>query len=298
VFVARPGPASSCAGPNLIRAERATFTGPARFLADDGNRAGVGAYLADMTRPFGIEPHAELSGHSYGEMATALMASIVPEDDPVDLLVLAFSVHDLWPGRATAAYLSKVCPGTPMSFAICDQGRTAAFTGLRVIRAYRPRRALLIVVEQATIPYDSPATPPAEHRGIAMLFGDAAGSPVADVHQHSGVAPDAVAAHTVATIAELSAGHGAVRVVLGDELATAWPTHPGHPVVPAGQPATGVWWQLAEQLTGPAELVVVADYDPFLRNLCLTGIDTSSTVHRYGPSACVGLSRRGSGSGG
>ncbi len=276
MFVARPGPVSSCAGPNLIRTERATFPGSAGFLADDGNRAGVGTYLADMTRPFGIEPHAELSGQSYGEMATALVSGVVAAVEPVDLLVLAFSVHDVWPGRATAAYLSRVCPGTPLSFAICDQGRAAAFTGLRVIRAYRPRRALLIVVEQATIPYDSPATPPAEHRGVAMLFGDAAGSPVAGVLQHPDVAPGAVADAAAAGIAELSAGRDGVRVVLGDGLAAAWPAHPGHTVVPAGQPATGVWWQLAEQRTGPAEPVVVADYDPGLRSLCLAGIERSA----------------------
>lgn len=272
MFATRPGPASSRAAPNLIRTERATFVGPARFLTDDDHRASVGAYLADMTRPFGIEPHSELSGQSYGEMSAALVSAIVPTEEPVDLLVLAFAVHDLWPGRATAAYLSRVCPGTPMSFAICDQGRAAAFTGLRVIHTYRPRRALLLVVEQATIPYDSPATPPVEHRGVAMLFGDAAGSPVAGVHQHSGVAPDSVADHTTAGIAELSAGHDEVRVVLGDGLATAWPEHPGHTVVAAGQPTTGTWWQLADQLTDPADLVVIADYDPDLRNLCLTGI--------------------------
>jgi hypothetical protein len=268
VFVTRPGPASSC-GPNLIRTERATFTGPARFLADEDNRADVGAYLADMTRPFGIEPHAELSGQSYGEMATALVAATVSAAEPIDLLVLAFSVHDLWPGRATAAYLSRVCPGTPMSFAICDQGRAAAFTGLRVIRAYRPRRALLLVVEQATIPYDSPATPPAEHRGVAMLLGDAAGSPIVDVHQYPDVAPDAVPGQAAAGIAALSAGGKEVRVVLGDGLATAWPAHPGHTAAPVGQPGTGAWWHLAEQRTDP---VVVADYDPGLRVLCLTGI--------------------------
>ncbi|WP_133904434.1 2-hydroxy-acid oxidase [Actinophytocola oryzae] len=270
--MSRPGPAASCAGPNLIRTERATFTGPARVLADDEHRAGVGAYLADLTRPFGIEPHAEWSGQSYGEMAASLLATTVAE--PVDLLVLAFSVHDLWPGRATAAYLSRVCPGTPMSFALCDQGRAAAFTGLRVIGAYRPRRALLIVVEQASVPYDSPATPPARHRGVAMLFGDGPGSPVTGVHQYPDVAPDAVAGLTRAGIAELSTGHDEVCVVLGDGLAAAWPGHPDYTVVPAGQPATGAWWQLAEHLNGPAELVVVADYDPQLRYLCLTGFGT------------------------
>jgi hypothetical protein len=280
VFVARPGPSLSCGGPNLLRTERATFPGPARFLADDGNRAGVGAYLADLTRPFGMAPHAELSGQSYGEMAAALVAAIVPAEEPVDLLVLAFSVHDLWPGRATAAYLSRVCPGTPMSFAVCDQGRAAAFTGLRVIRSYRPRRALLLVLEQAAIPYDSAATPPAEHRGVAMLFGDTAGSPVAAVHQLPGVPVDAVAGHAAAAVAELSAGRDEVRVVLGDGLATAWPAHPGHTVVPAGQPDTGVWWRLAGQLTDPAELVVVADYDPELGDLCLAGFEKPATPGR------------------
>src|SRR2546430_11888237 len=120
----------------LIRTERGTFPGPARFLADKGNRADIAAYLADMTRPFGTEPRPTLSGHSYGEMATALVAAIVPAAEPVDLLVLAFSIHDMWPGRAAATYLSHICPGTPMSFAICDQGSAAAFTGLRVIRDY------------------------------------------------------------------------------------------------------------------------------------------------------------------
>lgn len=276
MFVARPGPAPSRAGPNLMRTERATFPGPAGFLADEDNRAGVGAYLADMVRPFGIELHAELTGQSYGEMAAALVTAVVPAAEPVDLLVLAFSVHDLWPGRATAAYLSRVCPGTPMSFALCDQGRAAAFTGLRVIRAYRPRRALLLVVEQAAIPYDSPAAPPAEHRGVAMLFGDATGSPVTGVHHHADVAPAAVAGHAAAGIAALSAGHDEVRVVLGEGLATAWPAHPGHTVAPAGQPATGAWWPLADRRADPADLVVVADYDPDLRDLCLTGIGTAA----------------------
>jgi hypothetical protein len=46
--------------------------------------------------------------------------------------VLAFSPHDVQPGRQTAAYLSAVNPGAPMAFAVCDQGSAAAFSGLRV----------------------------------------------------------------------------------------------------------------------------------------------------------------------
>jgi hypothetical protein len=257
----------------LIRAEHRTFTGPAESLADEHHRAEVAAYFADLIRPFGTEPGAEPSGHSYGEMAKALLAAIVPEPEPVELLVLAFSIHDMWPGRATATYLSHVCPGTPLSFAICDQGSAAPFTGLRVIRDHGARRALLIVVEQAMLPYDCAATPPAAHRGVAMLYGDATGSRVTDLRQHPNVAPADVAGLASRQVAELSAGHRRVRLVLSDALATAWPGHPDHTRAVAGQPMTGVWWHLAEALTGSASLVVIGDYDHELRYLCLAGIE-------------------------
>ena len=165
---------------------RRTFTGPAKFLADPGNRARVGEYLADAARPYAREvpaalfgePPSPALGHSYGEMAEALIGPAVSADEPVGLLVLAFSIHDLRPGRQTAAYLSHLTPGAPMAFAICDQGSAAAFSGLRIAREYASsagiRRALLIVVEQAALPYDCPVPVPAQHRGVAMLYGDCA----------------------------------------------------------------------------------------------------------------------------
>jgi hypothetical protein len=261
----------------LISAERKAFPGPARFLADDVHRAEVAEYLADMTRPFGTEPDPELCGHSYGEMANKLVAAVVPAAEPVDLLVLAFSIHDMWPGRATAAYLSHVCPGTPLSFAICDQGSAAPFTGLRVIRDYGLPRALLIVVEQAALPYDSAAPLPAEHRGVAMLYGNGddsdSGPRVTALRQHPDVDPKAVAHLASRDIAELSAGRRGVRVALNDALAAAWPGHPDHTEVPAGQPVTGVWWHLTDALAAPADLVVAADYDPGLGYLSLAGFE-------------------------
>jgi len=68
-------------------------------------------------------------------MAEALIRELVPADAPVDLIVLAFAVPDVRPGRATATYLSHVCPGNPLAFAVCDQGSAAAFTGLRLARS-------------------------------------------------------------------------------------------------------------------------------------------------------------------
>jgi 4-hydroxymandelate oxidase len=304
VFVARPPDKPPLRRDlHLVRAARRAFTGPAEFLADPQNRARVGEYLADMARPYAIEvpaalfcePPSAALGHSYGEMAQALIGAAVPADEPVDLLVLAFSIHDLRPGRQTAAYLSHVTPGAPMAFAICDQGSAAAFSGLRIASEYASsagiRRALLIVVEQAALPYDCPATVPSQHRAVAMLYsamlyGDCAmpQARVVGVRQHPGVPPGSVAGLAAADLAELAAGHHDVGLVLSDALAAAWtaPAAGRVRVMPPGQPATGVWWGLVDELAadaGQQDLLVAADYDPDLRYLCLTAFDT-------GPRSC------------
>jgi hypothetical protein len=302
VFVARPpaAPRSAGSGPTtppyrrdlyLVRAERRTFDGPAGFLTDPANRARVGEYLADMARPYACEvpaaPFGELAealGQSYGEMAEALIGPIVAADEPVGLLVLAFSIHDLRPGRQTAAYLSHVTAGAPMAFAICDQGSAAAFSGLRIAREYASsagiRRALLIVVEQAALPYDSPAEVPLRHQGVVMLYDDRAGPAprVAGIRQHPDVPPGAVAGLAAADLADLAGDHREVGLVLGDALAAVWtaPAAGRVRVMPPGQPSTGVWWGLVDELGGDAgrpDVVVAADYDPGLRYLCLTAFE-------------------------
>ena len=288
-----------------MRASRRSFTGPADFLADPGNRARVRVYLADMARPYGrvvraedfAEPLSSALGQSYGEMAAELIGSVVSADEPVDVLVLAFSIHDLRPGRQTAAYLSHVTPGTPMAFAICDQGSAAAFSGLRIAGEYASsaavRRALLIVVEQAALPYDGGAAVPAHHRAVAMLFGDgpvlSGDGPqlrVTAVRQHPGVPPGCVASLAATELAELTAGCQATGVVLGDALATLWtaPAAGRVRVMPPGQPSTGVWWGLIDELAGQdghPGTVVVADYDAQLRYLCLCAFGTAAAASEH-----------------
>ncbi|MDU0289795.1 hypothetical protein [Saccharothrix longispora] len=253
----------------LVRAGRRAFTGNADVLADDDHRAQVTDYFADLVRPFDAGPVTDLSGQSYGEMAKALVSDVVPPTEPVDLLVLAFSIHDVWPGRATATYLSHVCPGTPMSFAVCDQGSASPFTGLRLIGDYGVRRALLVVVEQAALPYESAAATPSAHRGVAMLYEGSAGARATEVLQYPDVGPDTVAELARRGVAELSAGHPGARVALSDSLAAVWPDHPDHTRAPAGQPTTGVWWDLAG---AHEDTVLAGDYDPELRYLCLARV--------------------------
>jgi 4-hydroxymandelate oxidase len=325
VFVARPPvppaprarpappvqPAPRC-GPRLIRSARSTFTGSAAFLTDPANRAQAGTYLADLGRPYGLEVPAEpAAGHSYGEMAEALIGPVTRADEPVDLLVLAFSVHDLRPGRPAAAYLSHVTPGAPMAFAVCDQGAAAAFTGLRIVRDYMAssavRRALLIAVEQAALPYSVAEPLPARHQGVALLLDNGLpgrpaapgpdgpagpgtpagpGAPagphpsLAGLRQHPATPPGDVARLAAGDLSALAAGRRDVHLIVGAALAPLWTAPAASRVrtMPSGQPSTAIWWGLTEQLDGPgpAELTVAADYDPALGYLSLAAFAQSS----------------------
>lgn len=270
----------------LARAVHRPFQATARLLDDPALRDETARYFDDLARPYGYaarpgvlgDEHAPSPGQAYGEMAAALIGSLVDPAEPVDLLVLAFSVHDMLPGRATATYLSHVCPGTPRSFAICDQGTAAAFSGLRIVASYAAaglcHRALLIVVEQAVLPYDTPARRPADHHGVAMLYeAGARASALARVgalRQRAGVDPDAAGALAAAGVAEL-AGGGEVYTVLSGQIAETWAGHEARvSVAPPGQPGTGVWSTVVDDLTGrPGERVIAADYDPDLRYLSL-----------------------------
>jgi hypothetical protein len=299
VFTARPpaattsAPATPTAGLALVRSVRRVFDGPAEFLADPDNRARIAEYVTDLAEAYGRKVPPDLFGErrsaelgqSYGEMAGSLIDSVVSNVEPVDLLILAFAVHDLRPGRQTAAYLSHRTPGAPMAFAICDQGSAAAFTGVRIAREYAAsvgiQRALLIVVEQAALPYDCPVPLPAQHRGVAMLYAadPAPSTRLAGLRQHAAVAEEDVAAVAAADLADLTAGHGEVSLVLGDALAARWsaPAAARVRVVPAGQPSTGVWWELVDELdTVHKGYIVAAAYDAELRYLCLTAFDTGS----------------------
>jgi 4-hydroxymandelate oxidase len=239
-----------------------------------------------------------------------MIGAVVAPDEPVDLLILAFASHDVRPGRATATYLSHVCPGNPLAFAVCDQGSAAAFTGLRLVRDYLGsggvrgsgdvRRALLLVLEQATLPYDTPpdAPVPSGHTGVALRLerdpavagdeqqGAATGSPrLSTVRVHPDIGPDpepltALVAGTLPT-GTLPTGAGTLLLVNAALGAIIGPTAPATTfpatvrVAPAGRPFTGLWWELAgaiREAPVPGQ-VLLADYDAGLRYLSLAAID-------------------------
>jgi hypothetical protein len=298
VYATLPPAGGRAAGTGRLRITaiaRRAFDGPPEITRQAGHEAHLRRYLSDMLRPYGITLRDSVAGHSYGEMAAVLTGELAAPGQPVDLLVLAFAIPDIRPGRATATYLSEVCPGRPFAFAICDQGGAAAFTGLRLVgeylRAGTCRRALLLVVEQAALPYHTgvPVEVPTGHTAVGLRCEPAGQVAVGRVRQHAEVAPQRAGDLLADALAEARggvAGAGEVTLVTDARLAArlSGPTVGQVRVAPSGRPHTGVWWELAAALHRPAgtpsatagERLLLASYDRQLRYLCLATIDRTS----------------------
>jgi 4-hydroxymandelate oxidase len=232
-------------------------------------------YVADLTAPYGLAVREELIeqgvGHSYGEMCLPLLDELVSEERPADLLVLATAIPDVRLGRATATFLGWHCAGTPMAFAVCDQGLLAAFTALQLIDGYARtgdcRRAVLLVAEQPTLFHELPVPTPVPDRAAAAgVVLETDGPPGAlSVRRHPKVAASDVADVLAAEVARLA---GEPTVLLGVHLAELLADRSvGRDVraCPANQPFTGSWLELSRGLSGWQDgggQVVLAEYDP------------------------------------
>ena len=222
-------------------------------------------FVSDLVGPDGPALREDLLergvGHAYGEMGEVLLRAALAPDERVDLLIVAFDVPDVQPGRANAVHLSRFCPGSPLAFAVCDQGTSAAFTALRIASDYGRtggiRRAVVLVMEQTALHHvpERPVPLPDRHRGVAIVCerSEEAGM---TVRQSSGpdLGPD-LGAELVRT----------ERKALGPDAAVLL----GADVAP-GQPLTGVWTELAARLPGwraEGRPVLVADLDRRLGRL-------------------------------
>jgi hypothetical protein len=248
-------------------------------------------YVADMTAPYGIAVREDLleqgAGHSYGELCVPLLAELVSEERPADVLVLATGIPDIRYGRTTATYLSWHCPGAPLAFTVCDQGLLAAFTALHLIEGYARtgdcRRAVLLVAEQPTLYHELPVPAPLPARAAAVgvvLETDGAGGAggALSVRRRTKLTEDDVAEALAAEVARLSGG-AVPTVLLGPGLGgvVADRRVDGDVVVCAeDQPFTGIWQELARHLPGGqdgARQVLLAEYDATM------GYLFSATVH-------------------
>lgn len=248
---------------SLRRSVRLDFA-PSEVSAGVGTVGGAAAerlaeretYHRDLLRPYGLDLDLGAltgGGSSYGEMGQALLERAVAPDEPLDLLVLAYAVPDLDPGRATATYLSHRCPGRPTAFAVSDQGTAAAFTGLKLIAEYTRtgavRRSVLLVMEQPTLPYDPgvPVALPVAAAGVALVLEASADSSDPRLQ---------VVSVSVSSAADRQASSSPKTVTITAD---------------AQRPYTGVWWQLAGLLAddaAAARSVVLTDFEPVSRAHC------------------------------
>lgn len=298
---AGPGPGAG-AGFRVRRAAARAFGGRSASSLDPDLRV----YLADLVRPYRLALREDLlstgAGHNYGEMAEELIRTTVSEDEPVDLLVLAFAIPDVRPGRSTALYLSSICPGEPLAFALCEQGAGTAHSALKLVHDYGRgggfRRGMLIVLEQAAVHYEPAPTrdgrPPVIPTGAAAValicdYVGAQGS--VDIRQHAEQTPESAYALLGKEIAALGADRDQTVVILGSGLAQADLDTTGcRQVIRAdpGQPFTGQWSALAEGLPGWTEtgsLILLADYDSDLQRLSLSRIDPAAGEPSLNPGA-------------
>jgi hypothetical protein len=283
------GRSTQVGGPlRIAGAQRLMYEQPSKTARDPR----LAQFLTDMLMPyqmrFSSESLAGGTGQSYGEMGEPLLAAMVSDDRPVDLLVLAFAIHDLRPGQATSTYLSSLCPGHPMAFSVCDQGVAAGFTGLRLIQTYartgRFDRALLLVMEQTALHYEParPAPRPERNAAVGILLDGSGTAALRPVRQRPAVPAEQASARLADDIAELVADRSDVTLVVGAEYTDDLLTDrrlaglvDEFVIAPAGQPATGAWWELAGLLDRPdwRRLVLVADYDRPLGYLSLAAAD-------------------------
>jgi 4-hydroxymandelate oxidase len=152
---------------------------------------------------------------------------------------------------------------------------------MRLIREYARtdglRRALLLVLEQATLPYATGSAPmPGGNTGAALLFGDGAG--VSELDRVT-VRPGADLASVPAVISARCRDARDTTLVVGASVADQVSELPGSDIrtALAERPHTGAWWELAGALAdAETSRLVLADYDDESRSLCLADFSLNS----------------------
>ncbi|MBQ1076217.1 hypothetical protein KBX06_24110 [Micromonospora sp. C31] len=283
------GPAApgDAAGPALERIVPFTFApGPAPTPDD------TSALISHMESLYG--PFADLdwltggAAVSYHDMVRHVVGELGEALADVDLAVTVDASPDCRHQSFPAALLAELLPGEPLQMGISEQGVAGPFTALRIahqqVRSGAARRALVLVMEQSTLPPDDAAVRPTRDVAVALLLG-----------------PDGTVAVDPPTITVTRAAPAtwpaaeADLVVAGAGL-TGTPF--GAPVVraPGGHPCAGVWLALAEALAGgapPAGRVLVADADPVLPYRCAVTLTVPAA--RPEPSARIRRSARARG---
>ena len=247
---------------------------------------------ADVLELYGMRP--ETAGeprqrrNSFTDMALAAVSWLSPADRCVDLVIIAHATPDAEPGFVACTLSERLAEGT-LVFAISDQGPAAQFTALRVADAYvrtgAHRRCLVLLLDQKTVAGPVPPAPgadPLRDSAVALVLDDTGDGPAGGsallLWQRTGLDAADVGQAIRDALPRMipAADTGRTRVVHGPGLdAHAALLPPGRRRARDGMPCTGLWTEFAAMARaegGALKSLVLADYDPELRYLCLCAV--------------------------
>ncbi len=247
---------------------------------------------------------------SYKDMASTVLSELAPRLDGVDVVVLAYATPDIDNREFVGCFIADTVPGGPLVFSISDQGPTVPFTALRLAADYLEdcagRRALVLVLDQLTAPWEMPdrALVPTCNAAVALVLEHpaarrgAAGPRTFGWH-HTGVGAEEIGAALASVRARV--GRGAVLIAGRDTPLSDATIAAAEAVFVAdrGRVCTGVWHALdayrADHPDGRAPVVVV-DYDPVWRYLGIAVFDAPAAERTAAPestAAAEGVSAAG-----
>jgi hypothetical protein len=164
-------------------------------------------------------------------------------------------------------------------FAISDLGRLAPFSALEVVRSHPDGRALVIALDQGTVPYADPqlaTLDTAADHAVGLLLGAGGLADLRTLRLLTNISPDRV---EVAVAAELSAAPVDLAIIGSHVPSTA-----SHRVrrAPDDQLCSGVWSVLAQELAAPhsrCRRISVIEYEPVLQTIGFLHLEISAHDH-------------------
>ncbi|ONH37574.1 hypothetical protein [Protofrankia coriariae] len=271
-----PAPGGRMAGLGLVEVAHRQF-GPGGGRIDDPFSE---RHFTDLTSGYGMTYRADVAarsrGNTFAAMSAALVDGLAPAPDPFGVAVVAHATPDLDCRYAAATYLSDL-PGVLLSFAVSENGGCTPFTALRLAGAYTARhslrRAVVLVLDQSTLPYDlAPGVAPAGDAGVALVLGEGGDSMsfghVAGARRTnlSGAVAEAIG-QAIGQALPGGVGGTPVEVLAGPGVETGQvPAEFGRVTrIDNGFPCSGLWSALATRFGQPARpgsLTVLVDADP------------------------------------
>jgi hypothetical protein len=285
------GPGGAAA-PTLERVITFTFT-----AADRGTQPSqAGAFQDHMESLYG--PFADLSWLeggavvSYHDMARVVARELAAELARVDLVITVDASPDCRHQSFPGCLLTDLMPGEPLMMGISEQGVAGPFTAISVaarqLSSGGSRRALILIMEQSTLPPDDDAVRPQHDVAVALLLGPdgtiSLGGAACMVTGRAGRAGTAPVSQPAAHLPRAESG---ATLIVGAGLSDL-SADPGVTVIhaPHGHPCAGVWLALAEflhQQRPSGGRILVTDCDPILPYLCSVALTVPTE-----PSAVAG----------